>query len=147
MRSRRITHVLGLLLARSPCSPPRRGGRRRSRGLLQGRSVDLVISTPPARLRHYRPRAGPLHAGAYSGNRRSAQEHPRSAASRPPIPRVGRPRDGSMFATIPEPGAVQPLLACPRRCTTPKFSWIGSANTEVGLLVSGTPRPFTKIET
>jgi tripartite-type tricarboxylate transporter receptor subunit TctC len=57
------------------------------------------------------------------------------------------PRDGSMFATIQNPVAFQPLLGVQQAMyDARKFSWIGSANTEVGLLFVWHTSTVTKFE-
>lgn len=57
------------------------------------------------------------------------------------------PRDGRLFATIQNPVPFQPLLGVSQAMyDATKFSWIGSANTEIGLVFVWHTSKVTKFE-
>jgi tripartite-type tricarboxylate transporter receptor subunit TctC len=57
------------------------------------------------------------------------------------------PKDGSVFATIQNPVPFQPLLGVTQaKYDATKFSWIGSANTETGLVFVWKTSKVTKFE-
>jgi tripartite-type tricarboxylate transporter receptor subunit TctC len=116
----------------------------------KGKSIDLVISTTTG--------------GGYDTIARVLARHmPAHIPGNPKITPKNMPgaggikaanylaaegaRDGSMFATIQNPVAFQPLLGVPQaKYDATKFSWIGSANTEIGLVFVWHTSTVTKFE-
>ncbi|MGE5537023.1 MAG: Bug family tripartite tricarboxylate transporter substrate binding protein [Gemmatimonas sp.] len=116
----------------------------------KGRSVDLVISTTTGggydTIARVLARYMPAHI---AGNPKITPKNMPGAGGIKAANYLASegPRDGSMFATIQNPVPFQPLLGVQQAMyDARKFSWIGSANTEIGLVFVWHTSKVTKFE-